>query len=113
MLWSNLKWISPRSQTILQRNCNLVKHFTSEPFHYLLKHATSGIPSLGGLGVVGGLGEHLRLDGALLVENASGQCHKLAMCGVPVVMVYRDGKYMLKIPQTAQSCEWLVGIWFV
>ena len=40
-----------------------------------------------------------------MVENANGDCHKVGICSVPVTMVYRDGKYMLKLPQTHLSCE--------
>lgn len=49
----------------------------------------------------------MRPDGTLVVENACGEVHKLGVAHVPIAMVYRDGKYMLKLAQTHQSCECL------
>lgn len=53
----------------------------------------------------GGRVDTVRQDGTMVVENATGDCHKVGICNVPISMVYRDGKYMLKLPQTQQSCE--------
>lgn len=49
----------------------------------------------------------MRSDGTMVVENADGEVHKVSLGQVPVAMVYRDGKYMLKLPQTPLSCELL------
>lgn len=41
----------------------------------------------------------------MLVQNSNGEMHKLSLGPVPVSMIYRDGKYLVKLPQTYLTTE--------
>ena len=49
----------------------------------------------------------LRPDGGLLVHNSMGDEHRLSMAHVPVTMVYRDGRYLPKLPQKPLATEFI------
>lgn len=47
----------------------------------------------------------VRSDGAFLVQNSLGVTHKLGLAHMPVSLVYRDGKHMIKLPETHLATE--------
>ena len=49
----------------------------------------------------------MRSDGSFMVNNVMGQSHRLGIAGVPVQMVYRGGKYVMTLPETHLTTEFL------
>lgn len=49
----------------------------------------------------------LRSDGSFLVTNSSGKCHTLGLCSVPLSMIYREGKYQMRLPESNLTTEQL------
>ena len=51
----------------------------------------------------------LRQDGSLTIQNQQGLCHQLGPANSPVAMVYRDGFYVMKIPESPKCSEILAS----